>query len=128
MLELALLSPMVIFLFVGSLDWGFFNYSLISMQAAARSGASYARTNTSTAGYTTEVCNMVRGGMNSLPNVNGLTGCDSTPLQVTTGVVVGPDGANAAQVTVTYRSLNLIPIPGILAGSFNITRVVTMRI
>jgi hypothetical protein len=50
------------------------------------------------------------------------------PLTVTTSLVTGPDSSNAAQVSVTYRSPSLIPIPGVLAKQITTTRVVTMRI
>ena len=128
MLEMALLSPWVLMLFIGALDWGFYAYGLISMQAAARSAALYTRTSLTAAVDTAGACDIVRGEMKNVPNVSGLTGCSGTPLNVTASLVTGPDGANAAQVTVTYQSVSMIPLPGMLTKQFTITRSVTMRI
>src|ERR1041385_2115914 len=36
MMELALLSPWIIFLFIGAFDWGFYAYSLITLETATR--------------------------------------------------------------------------------------------
>jgi len=128
MLELALIGPWIFLLFIGALDWGFYAYGLISMQAAARSAVLYTRTSTTTATQVDVACDIVRKEMKSLPNVNSLTGCDSLPLIVTATRVTGPDSADAARVTVTYRTPSLIPLPGLLAKQFTITRIVTMRI
>jgi hypothetical protein len=37
------------------------------------------------------------------------------------------DGDPAGQVSVTYTTIPLIPIPGVLTGQMTITRVVQMR-
>ena len=123
MLELALMGPWIFFLFIGALDWGIYAYGLISMEAAARSACLYARGNIAD---TTGICNIVLGEMSSLPNVSSLTTCSGV-LTVSATQIVGPDSANAAQVTVTYQSPSLIPIPGLLQKQFTINRTVTMR-
>jgi len=127
-LELALLSPWVFFLFIGALDWGFYGYSLISLQAAARSAVLYTSTSVGTSTNVGVACNIVLGELRSLSNIGtSTTTCDSNPV-VTATQVVGPDSAAAAQVSVQYRTPSMIPIPGLLAKQFTITRVVTMRI
>jgi hypothetical protein len=128
MLELALMCPWVFFLFIGALDWGFYSYALISLQSAARSAVLYTRTNPTTAVDAATACDIVRGEMKSLPNVTSLTGCTAMPLTVTASLVAGPDGSNAAQVAVTYRSIAMIPLPGFLQKQFTVTRVVKMRV
>ena len=128
MLELALLSPWILFLFVGALDWGFYAYSLITMETAARSAAVYASGQTSiTTGVPVAACTIVVNEMSSLINTGSVSSCGSSPLVVSTTQVTGPDNSNAAQVSVTYTMPQLIPIPGLLAGQFTITRTVTMR-
>jgi Flp pilus assembly protein TadG len=127
-LELALLSPWVFFLFIGALDWGFYGYSLISLQAAARSAVLYTSASTAQASDAATACNIVLGELRTLSNIGAsTTTCDSNPI-VTATQVVGPDSAAAAQVSVQYRTPSMIPIPGVLAKQFTITRVVKMRI
>ena len=122
---MALLAPWVFFLFIGALDWGFYSYALISMQAATRTAALYTSTNIVTASDSTTACTLVLGEMANLPNVG--SDCTSNPT-VTASSVTGPDSQPATQVQVTYQSVSLIPIPGLLAKQFTITRVVRMRI
>lgn len=128
MLELALISPWVFFLFVGALDWGFYSSALISLQAAARSAALYTSTSSTTATDSATACTIVLGEMRSMPNLGpSVTSCDSNPV-VTATSVTGPDSATAAQVSVQYTSVSLIPIPGLLPKQFTATRIVKMRL
>jgi hypothetical protein len=62
--------------------------------------------------------------------MQGVTTCTgSSPVSVNpTLISSGPDGSQAAQVSVTYTTPQMIPIPGLLAKQFTITRTVTMRI
>jgi len=127
-IELALLSPWIIFLFVGALDFGFYNYALISVQSAARVAVLHTSTNAATAADASGACTYALGELKSLPNVGGsLTSC-SSPVAVTASAVNGPDGANASQVTVTYTSLLMIPIPGFLDKQFTFSASQTMRL
>jgi Flp pilus assembly protein TadG len=125
MLELVLLGPWVFFLFIGALDWGFYAYALISLQAAVRSAALYTSSSAATAGDSTTACTLVLAEMASLPNVGAA--CGANPV-VSAASITGPDGAIATQVSVTYTSLSLIPIPGMLTKQFTITRTVKMRL
>jgi Flp pilus assembly protein TadG len=128
MLELALLSPWVFLLFIGALDWGFYSYALVSLEAATRTAALYASGDSGTAVDQTRTCQLVLGEMRTLPNIGAaVTTCGMNPV-VTTERVTGPDGAFAAEVTVTYQTVGLIPIPGLLSKQATITRMVKMRI
>jgi Flp pilus assembly protein TadG len=127
-LELALISPWFFFLAIGALDWGFYGYALISMQAATRSALLYTATSLSTSTDTDKACAIVLGEMRSLPNIGtSTTTCASNPV-VTATTITGPESAPGAQVSVRYQSVSLIPIPGILAKQFTITRIAKMRL
>jgi hypothetical protein len=128
MMELALFSPWIIFLFVGTLDWGFYAYSLITLETATRSAASY-NANHASPNDAFGACKIVTYEMQSLININGGSTCGGTSaVSVSASQVTGPDNENAAQVAVTYTTPQMIPIPGLLARQFTITRVVTMKL
>ena len=128
MLELALLSPWIIFLFIGVFDYGFYAYSLITLQSAARSAAVW-NSGHATPTDTAAACTVATSEMQTLVNMVGVTACGgSSPVSVSATQVTGPDNSNAAQVSVTYTTPSLIPIPGLLAKQFTITRVVTMKL
>ena len=136
MMELALFSPWIIFLFVGALDWGFYSSALITAQAALRSAVLYTSSDPTYAGRTDFACPIVLGEMSKLPNIgSGVTTCGTGgPTTMTSNpavlaeAIVGPDGAGASRVTVTYRSIIVVPIPGLLARQFTFSRSATMRI
>lgn len=127
MLEMALLSPWIIFLFVGAFDMGFYAYSLITIETAARSAAW--NEGTFATQDSTRACGVALAEMSTLVNMSGVT-CSTagSPLVVTASQTTGPDGTPAAQVSLTYTTPSMIPIPGLLAKQFTITRVVTMKI
>lgn len=127
-IELALLSPWILFLFVGALDFGFYNYALISVQSAARVAVLHTSTNASMAADSMGACTYVLGELKSLPNVGGSMSSCSGPVTVTAAAVTGPDGSDASQVTVTYRTLLMIPIPGLLNNQFTFRASKTMRL
>ena len=127
-MEMALLAPWFFLFAIGILDWGFYGYSLISMQAAVRSAILYTSTSSATATDSGTACTIVLDEIRKLPNIGtSTTTCGTNPI-VTATAVVGPDGANAAQVSVRYQSVSLIPIPGLLAKQFTITRIAIMRL
>jgi Flp pilus assembly protein TadG len=129
MLELALFSPVFFFFFVGALDWGFLANALISMENATRTAVLYTSGGTGTVADATGACTQALGEMRKLPNVGtSLNTCSGSPLKVTADSVSGPDSAAASKVTVTYTTVGLIPIPGLLPRQSTITRVLTMRI
>jgi hypothetical protein len=61
-------------------------------------------------------------------NVSATTTCGAAPLIVTASSVSGADGQPASQVTVTYQTLSLIPIPGLLQKQFWISYTVQFRL
>jgi Flp pilus assembly protein TadG len=128
MMELALLSPWIIFLFIGVLDWGYYAVSLITLENATRVAAVFASGSSSNYAQTNTICGILTNEMGSLSNMQGVTTCSASPLTFSSTLITGPDGSNAAQVSVTYTTPQMIPIPMLLAKQFTITRTVTMRI
>jgi len=99
------------------------------VQGAIRTAAVYASTNSTTATDSTTVCRYVLAQLRMLPNVPGtITTCAAAPVTATTSLVSGPDGSNAASVTVTYNLPALPGIPVVLPGPFTISRTVEMRL
>ena len=128
-MELAMIAPWAFLLFIGALDWGFYSYAVISLQAATRAAVLYTSTSTATAtDIAGNACPIVLGELRKLPNIgDSVTTCDSNPL-VTTTSVTGPDSAAAAQVSVRYQTIRMIPLPGLLSSQFTITRTAKMRL
>lgn len=128
-LELVLFCPWMFFLFIGALDWGFYATSLISMESAVRSAVLYTASSTSTADATSNACTIVLDEMRKLPNVGTTTTtCNSNPTVTATKLTSGPGSVTASRVTVTYTSVSMIPIPGLLKSQFTITRSAVMRV
>jgi len=127
-LELALLSPWIFFLFVGALDMGFYYHALISTENAARVAVSYTSSHAGGSADSAGACPYAIAEMSTLSNMNGVSTCTALPLIVTASSVTGPDGAAASSVSVTYRSITLIPIPYLLPRQMTVTRTVQMRV
>jgi Flp pilus assembly protein TadG len=141
MVEIALMVPFIFFLFVGVLDFGFFNYAAICAQNAARAAALAASYSTGAATFA-NACAAALPEMNQLPNTRSLTCAtvlttqnsttDLQPLAVFVRTFHGPDWVsgvdNAVEVVVEYRTILMIPIPGILDKQFTFSRTVTARI
>jgi Flp pilus assembly protein TadG len=128
-MELTLFGPLFFFMFSGALDWGLSAYALISLESAARTAAAYTSSSLSTAADSATACSLVLGEMRSLTNIGtSVSACNGAPLSVTASSVPGPDAAQASQVTVTYTSVPMVPIPGLLPRQFTISRTVIMRI
>lgn len=133
--EFSFLAAWLIFLFIGAIDWGFYSYSLISTQAAARVGALYASTSPSAVLDTPGVCVYALDQLRKLPNVgSGVISCgsgtsvsSSAPVSVSVTSVAGVDGKPAAQVSVTYQTPLMIPLMKLLTGKVTITRTTQMR-
>ena len=150
--EVALLSPWIFFLFVGILDFGFYAYAAICTQNAARAVA-LAAAQTATASVTP--CGAALGEMRMLPNVGynpAATKCSvvagapavsqTTPVNVCiaplTSTATSPcnlpgaaimcadcepsSPASAQFAVVTYQTIPLVPIPGILTGQMTLSR------
>lgn len=131
LVEFSFVLPWFVFIFVGAFDSGFYAYALMTTQGAAREAALYASSSSSTASDSTTACSYALDQLRGLPNIgNGLSTCGAAPLIVSSTLVSGansPDTMNAALVTVTYSTPQLIPIPGIFPGQLTITRQAVMR-
>jgi len=131
--EVTLLVPWLVFAFVAAFNFGIFAYALVSTQNAARSAAMYASQSLTVAqsgAIVTQVCTYVLGELGDAPGVgSGVTTCTGTPVTVTvTARTPGAGNMNTVQVSVTYNTMQLIPLPGLMAGSLSITRMVEMPI
>jgi Flp pilus assembly protein TadG len=125
---MALLSPWIFFLFVGALDWGFYAYSLITMETAARTAALYEAAQTSVSSISSsDACTIALKEMQTLVNLTSTASCSAAPLVVSASYDTATDGANEAVVTVTYTTPQMIPLPGLLSGKFTISRTVKMK-
>src|SRR5437016_6104054 len=124
-IEVALMAPWIFFLFMGTLDFGFYAYAIIAVQNAARVAVMQTSLNSTTAANSTLACQYALTELNTLPNAGSLSTCGGLPVVVNATAVVDSDGANASQVAVTYQTINMIPIPG-LAGSLTLTRTAQM--
>jgi Flp pilus assembly protein TadG len=128
-IEVALLMPWVVFLFIGAFDFGFISEALITTQNAARAAALYTSTSSTTAADATTACAYALQELRANPNINtSVTSCSALPVTITAVAVTGVDGQPATRVRVTYQSMMLIPIPKIFGGQFKVTRQVDMRL
>ncbi|HTQ53709.1 MAG TPA: TadE/TadG family type IV pilus assembly protein [Bryobacteraceae bacterium] len=131
--EVTLLLPWMVFAFIAAFNFGIFAYSLISTQNAARTGAIYASQSLSVAqsgSIVSQVCPYVLGELGDAPGVGaGVTTCTSSPVTVSvTPHTPGSGNINTVQVSVTYNTMHLIPLPGLMAGSLAIRRSVELPI
>jgi Flp pilus assembly protein TadG len=121
--------PWILFLFAGAYDWGFYSYALISVQNAARVAVEYAAASATSSSDSATACQYVLAELRGEPNVGtSVTTCDALPVILSVSIISGPDGSPAAEVSVTYQTVRLIPIPGLLAGQVTLTRTALMRI
>jgi len=127
-LEGTFLLPFYVFLFIGTFDWGMYAQALISVESAVLVAADYTSTSAATAVDSVKACQYVLAELSIEVNLKSVTSCNSLPLTVSAEAVNGADGRAASQVTVTYRTTNLVPIPGVLTGQTTIRRVLQMRL
>ena len=129
-IEVAFLAPWIFFLFVAVLDYGFYMYAAITVENAARVAALRCSLNSAsatTALARTYVCKELQ----SLPNVG--TSCPTSVVTVNSALVstVANDNAapavSAVQVSVTYTTILMIPLP-FLTGQWTFTRTVESRL
>jgi len=155
--EAALMMPWVCFLFVGILDSGFYTYAAMATQNAARAVA-IQTANTGGTLTSAQMCAAAKSELLLLPNVGLIGNCAATlagvdnanPIWVCAGILndtasapcVPPavkcadcagSGATATnarsiQAVVTYRSVPLVPIPGILTTQLQLTRIAETRV
>ena len=133
--ETALMAPWIFLLFLGVFDFGFYAYAAISTAQAARVAALYTSSSWSNQSDTTGACYYALQALSDMPNMSGVTTCASQasqvsstqPLAVAVTVGSGPDGAQASTVSVTYQTVPLFPIPGLM-GQMTITRTSEMKV
>jgi Flp pilus assembly protein TadG len=141
-IEFSLMTPWLIFMFIGAMDWGFYAYALIATEAAARVGGLYASTSSAAAGDTATICTYALDQLRRMPNVGtGMSSCatgsavsSSSPVGVSTSSVTGAssaDGNSAAQVSVTYLTPLFVPVimrgGTVVPAQVTITRTIQMR-
>jgi Flp pilus assembly protein TadG len=127
--EFAFLVPWFVFLFVGTLDMGYYNYALITAQSAARTAVLYTSSSLSAAGHPDQACTYVYDQLTSNINLVGATTCTSpSPITLTTAIRTDVDGNQASAVTIQFTSALLIPIPPILPATVPIVRTAQMII
>jgi Flp pilus assembly protein TadG len=129
--EVTLLVPWMVFSFVAAFNFGIFAYSLISTQNAARAAALYASQSLTVAqggGVVSQACPYVLGELQDAPGVGaGISTCNASPVTLTiTPKTPGSGNMNTVVASVTYNTMQLIPLPGLMAGSLAITRTVEM--
>jgi hypothetical protein len=127
-LEVALLSPWIFFLFVGALDMGFYTHDLIVTQDAARVAVEYTSSQEGSSKDSAGACQYALAEMGTLTNLRSVSSCSALPLIVVANSVIGVDGAAASSVSVTYQTVRLIPIPFLLPQQLTVTRTVQMRV
>jgi Flp pilus assembly protein TadG len=125
-IEVSLMAPWVLLLFIAVFDFGFYVYAAISVENAARVAALHTSSATSLRGDVGTACFYALQELQKTGNVGGLNSCNSLPLVVT---AAGTDlnGAPASQVSVTYETMPGIAIPW-FPDRYTITRVVSMRL
>ena len=134
MIEFSLMLPWLIFLFVGSFDWGYYSHALISVESATRVAALYGANAANGNVSQSAACTLVLGEMSIAPNVGNLTGCTGS-IGATQSVILTPTcpapssslgNVNYVQIDLYYQTVSLIPIPGILRNSVILHRAVQM--
>jgi len=136
-IEFSLMTPWLILLFIGAMDWGFYAYALIATEAAARVACLYTSSSVARASDSAGACKYAIGQLNGMPNVGtaGVTTCGGAPVTLTAAAVTGAasaDGNDASQVTVTYVTPVFVPM--VWSGSImlpkqvTITRTIQMRV
>jgi Flp pilus assembly protein TadG len=136
--EIALMSPWILLLFIAVFNFGFYAYTMIAVENAARVAALHTSGDPLTADDSAFACFYALQELRTMPNVGsgvsctagcaaGST-CTAGPISVRAQRVnAGVDGAPASQVSVTYQGIQLFPLPWLM-GRLNITRVVDMKI
>ena len=131
LLETSILGPMLLLMFLGMVDFGWYAYCFIQVGNAARVAAQY----TATKGGINDLvaCQAVLRELKSMANVAALGTCAASPLKVKAVYVTdvptpgAPGGVtDASQVTVTYTTMQLFQLP-FLPGQMEINRVAMMR-
>ena len=130
------MMPWLFFFFVGALDFGFYSYSLIAVQNAARVAAlkagavydNYVQALVDPTLVESHACRSVRDELAKMPNFTSLpTDCSGSPLGVRVTPFLDTDGKAALRVAVDYETIPLIPIPGVVPTKLRTTRTSSVR-
>ena len=142
--ETALMLPWLFILFICVFDFGFYAYAAICTQNAARAAAIQAASNNGSVSNTS-ACTAALGEMTRLPNapnscVTSPSSVSNTqPVAVSIQVLTSTTNpacadcaldasATSAQASVTYLSIPMFPIPGMMMGRMTMTRIAEARI
>ena len=143
-IEVALMAPWIFLLFIAVFDFGFYAYTLISVENAARVAVMHTSGDPATADDSSFACfyavqelrmmNNVGNGVNCAVGCAAGSFCAAGPISVrarrldgTNGLPFGADGTPASEVTVSYQGFQLFPLPSLL-GKLDVTRVAQMRL
>ena len=130
LLELSLLAPMMLLLFAATVDIGFYTYAAVCTENAARTGAMHASIDRDLAA-SANLSQVIRGDvcseMKALPNVGAACPTSVISVSAVSQPFTGADGQPATQVSVTYTTVPLFRVPGLM-GQYSLTRTVQIRI
>jgi Flp pilus assembly protein TadG len=135
--EIALMMPWIFLLFLLVFDFGFYSYAAIATENAARVAALTTAFSQAAATSQTTACIAAREELRVMPNSGQfLSGagasCTALPLIVSVPATLqaAPDDPSAftSRVSVTYQTIPLFPIPGLMMGQLTITRVADFKV
>ncbi len=130
-IEIALMSPWILLLFIAIFDFGFYSYAAIATQNAARIAVLATSANAGSMGSQPTACQHALPEMVMLPNIASLPpshACTALPLIVTvTPIANDSEGMPASRVAVTYQTVQLFPLPYMM-GRMTLTRIAEMRV
>ena len=129
-IEVALMSPWILLLFIAIFNFGFYSYAAIATQNAARIAVLATAAVGGNAGSQSTACQHAVTEMSMLPNIASIASthtCTSLPLIVTATPFNDAEGMPASRVAVTYQSVQLFPLPYMM-GRMTLTRVAEMRV
>lgn len=128
MVEIALMTPWILFLFIALVDFGFYAHAAISTENAARLAALDTAASQATVGSQPLACSRVLDELRTMPNASSFpVSCDSAPLTVTVASFTDSEGKLASRVQVTYQTIPLFPLP-FLMGKLNMSRMAEVRV
>jgi Flp pilus assembly protein TadG len=127
-IEVSLMAPWILLLFICVFDFGFYVYAAISVENAARVAALHTSSNPRLTADQGTACFYAVQELQRTANVAALPasfGCAGDPLRVTAEATT-VNGVRASQVTVQYETNVGIPLPW-FSNIYRITRIVSMR-
>jgi len=123
---MALMLPWILLLFILVFDFGFYAYSAMVTENAARAAALRAAVSQNAAVDQGLACVFARREFLMFPNVSQDSDCTALPLDVGTPPCT-IDGEPAACVEVTYQTPQFFPLPWLM-GQMTLTREAQVRI